>query len=79
MELKYLSKWVFAALILLTASCKEEEPVEIVPSSGSANFSRYIAIGNSLTAGFADGGLYLSGQINSFPNILAGQMKLTIG
>jgi lysophospholipase L1-like esterase len=42
-------------------------------SAGSANFTRYIAIGNSLTAGYEDGGLYLEGQQNSYPNILAQQ------
>jgi hypothetical protein len=43
------------------------------PSAGTANFSRYIAVGNSLTAGYADNGLYLEGQQNSYPSILAGQ------
>jgi phospholipase/lecithinase/hemolysin len=43
------------------------------PSAGSANFSRYIAVGNSLTAGYADNGLYLEGQQNSYPAILAAQ------
>lgn len=43
------------------------------PSAGTANFSRYIAVGNSLTAGYADNGLYLEGQQNSYPAILAGQ------
>ncbi|WP_420151844.1 SGNH/GDSL hydrolase family protein [Spirosoma sp.] len=48
------------------------------PSKGSADFSRYVAIGNSLTAGYADGGLYRESQLNSYPNILAGQFK-TVG
>ncbi len=51
----------------------------VVPSSGSADFTRYISIGNSLTAGFADNGLYLNGQLNSFPSIIAQQMKLAGG
>lgn len=42
-------------------------------SAGSADFSRYIAVGNSLTAGFSDGGLYREGQLSSYPSILAGQ------
>lgn len=45
------------------------------PTKGSADFTKYVAIGNSLTAGFADGGLYLDGQLNSYPNILAGQFQ----
>lgn len=42
-------------------------------SAGGADFSRYIAVGNSLTAGYADNGLYLEGQQNSYPSILAQQ------
>jgi len=42
-------------------------------SPGNANFSKFVSVGNSLTAGYADGTLYLAGQNNSFPNILAGQ------
>jgi lysophospholipase L1-like esterase len=42
-------------------------------SSGSANFGRYLAVGNSLTAGFGDNGLYLDGQLNSYPSMLAQQ------
>ncbi|GAB4020931.1 SGNH/GDSL hydrolase family protein [Spirosoma koreense] len=48
------------------------------PSKGSADFTKYVAVGNSLTAGFADGGLYRDSQLNAYPNILAGQFK-TVG
>ncbi len=53
------------------------------PNRGSADFTRYVAVGNSLTAGFADatptgGGLYRDGQLNAYPNILAGQFA-TVG
>ena len=47
--------------------------------SGSADFSTYIAFGDSLTAGYADSALYSSGQENSFPNILAKQFALAGG
>jgi len=43
--------------------------------SGEADFSKFVSIGNSLTAGFSDGALYREGQENSFANILANQMK----
>ncbi len=42
-------------------------------SSGNADFSKFVSIGDSLTAGFADGALYLLGQTNSYPNTLAKQ------
>src|ERR1700744_1320700 len=62
---------------LLLASCR---PTVQAPTAthGSADFTRFIAVGNSLTAGYADGGLYLSGQQNSYPSIMANQM-LAVG
>jgi lysophospholipase L1-like esterase len=48
-------------------------------SAGDADFSRYVAVGDSLTAGYADSALYRSGQENSFPNILANQFKAVGG
>lgn len=42
-------------------------------SSGDADLSKFVAIGDSLTAGYADGALYKSGQENSYPAILAQQ------
>ncbi|WP_017259616.1 SGNH/GDSL hydrolase family protein [Pedobacter arcticus] len=67
-------KLVLAGLILITAACKTEIDVPAA-SKGSADFSKYIAVGNSLTAGYADNGLYLEGQLNSYPSIIAKQMK----
>lgn len=42
-------------------------------NSGDADLSKFVAIGDSLTAGYADGALYLSGQKSSYPAILAQQ------
>lgn len=47
-------------------------------SSGTADFSNFVSLGDSLTAGYADGSLYLSGQQNSYPAILAKQFA-TVG
>ena len=46
---------------------------------GEADFSNYVSLGNSLTAGFADNALYIQGQQNSYPNIIAGQFALVGG
>ncbi len=66
-----------AVLALGFAACEPEfdNPVEDsgVYTSGEADFTNYVAVGNSLTAGFADNALYRQGQENSFPNILANQ------
>lgn len=48
-------------------------------TSGTADLSRYVAVGNSLTAGYADGALYITGQENSYPNIMAQQFALAGG
>lgn len=69
--------WVFSACILSFAACKKDKISIINP--GTADFSRYISVGNSITSGFADGGLYLAGQQVSFPTLLAGQLKLAGG
>ncbi len=48
-------------------------------SSGTADFSKFVTIGNSLTAGYADGTVYLEGQKNSYPNILAEKFSFVGG
>ncbi len=44
------------------------------PSSGQLDLTKYVSVGNSLTAGLADGALFPEGQANSFPSILAAQL-----
>ncbi|MEP1142006.1 MAG: hypothetical protein ABJH44_17430, partial [Balneola sp.] len=58
----------------------EENPLPTSPdySSGSADFSNYVAIGNSLTAGYMDGALYSNGQANSVAAILATSFATTV-
>ena len=46
---------------------------------GSIDPTKYVAIGNSITAGFADGALYYDGQMVSYANLLAEQLKLVGG
>lgn len=43
------------------------------PDEDGLDFSRYVAIGNSLTAGYMNGALGLEGQSCSYPRLLAGQ------
>lgn len=72
-------KYILPGLaICLLASCKPDLDPE-KPSAGDADFSRYVAVGNSLTAGFADGTLYRSGQQSSYPVMLATQFRMVGG
>ena len=48
-------------------------------STGDADLTNFVSVGNSLTAGFADGALYITGQENSYPNIMAEQFALAGG
>lgn len=70
------------SVLFLNISCETDfdtDVNDVVVTSGEADFSKYIALGNSLTAGYRDGALYSSGQAESYPSMLAGQMKLAGG
>ncbi len=75
-------KWIFI-LALGLGSCSDKNDdntiVDVPVTAGSADFSRYVSLGNSLTAGFSDNALFKKGQENSYPNILATQFKLVGG
>ncbi len=74
-----LTLLLFTAVLFACSSEDElvEDWIEVneptAPSTGDLDLSNYVAVGNSLTAGFADGALYPEGQEASFPNILATQ------
>ncbi|MCD4772831.1 MAG: hypothetical protein K8R41_05545 [Bacteroidales bacterium] len=72
-------KYLLYILVLALFSACEPKIDEFSPSEGNADFTTYLAMGNSLTAGYADGALYISGQTYSYPNILAGQFELAGG
>ena len=72
------TRYIFLLLLLISVlSCSEEDnilPEEVVLpelTSGTADFSNYVAVGASFTAGYSDGALFKASQENSFPSILA--------
>lgn len=68
--------------LLFTSSCNtdfENDVTSIPVTSGEADFSKYVALGNSLTSGYRDGALYVEGQNESYPSMIAQQMKLAGG
>jgi lysophospholipase L1-like esterase len=69
---------IFLLFCLIIAGCKPtlDEPKYM---SGEADFSVYVAVGNSFTAGYMDNALTLEGQLQSFPNLLANQFLLAKG
>lgn len=60
---------------------KDDNPLITDPdptgTPGNADFTKYVAIGNSITAGYMDGALYDDGQANAFPNLLATQFQIS--
>lgn len=72
MKFKYIALSLIAVGLF---SCKPEMKESFEPNKGSADFSTYIALGNSLTAGYADGALYHSSQEASYVNILSKKLS----
>ena len=78
-------KWLL--LVSLTIVACSDDDVEVVNNTsdgltltaGTADFSNYVSLGNSLTAGYSDSALFIEGQKNSYPAILASQFSLVGG
>lgn len=73
---------------LLFVSCSDDDPAidpapidptPVTYTSGSADFSTYVAVGASMTAGLSDGALFIDGQTASYPNMLASNFALAGG
>ncbi|MCU4165207.1 hypothetical protein [Carboxylicivirga caseinilyticus] len=77
MKRNYISivSLLFSTLLLWQCEPKVDS---FTPSAGSADFSKFIAIGDSYTAGYTDGALSKYGQMNSYSAILANQLT-TVG
>lgn len=69
--ISFKKAWPLLALLAL-AACQPELDAPSL-NKGSADFSSYVAVGNSLTAGFQSGGLANYGITTSYPAILAQQ------
>lgn len=80
MKKRYI--YTLPLLAMAIASCEPSFDKEIDGDtyySGDADFSVYVAVGNSLTSGYMDGTMFKSGQQYSFPNILSQQFKVVGG
>jgi hypothetical protein len=85
-NLKYL--YISLGILAFTA-CNDPEDVDINPvemaeelpalTAGSADFSNYVSLGNSLTAGFTDNALFQASQSMSLPNLLSQKFSLVGG
>ena len=60
---------VFAGILTLALVLPAVASAQNV-DTGTANFTRYVAVGDSLTAGFSSGGLVATVQVNSYPALI---------
>lgn len=74
-----MKKLFFILLSLAFFTACERKIDELAPSANGVDFSKFVAVGNSMTAGYSNAALYKSGQINSIPNILANQLQFVGG
>lgn len=75
--MKIINKLILFLVLGSFVACTYEfpEPQIEQPTSGSADFTKIISVGNSLTAGYMDGALYNRGQQNSYTTMLAEQVR----
>jgi lysophospholipase L1-like esterase len=69
---------IILSLFIVFMGCTLEEPdvKKTESNTGSYDLSRYVAIGNSLTAGYQSGSLVDIHQKYSFPKLIAGQLGI---
>ena len=81
--MKNTIKFMIGLLAIGLVSCEPEFENAVTDEgfydAGDADFSNYVALGNSLTAGYADNALFVSGQEDSYPNIMAQQFGFVGG
>lgn len=77
-------KWLLLVSLTFVA-CNSDDDEVIADSSnglpltsGTADFSKYVALGDSFAAGYSDGALFIEGQKGAYPNLLAEQFA-TVG
>ncbi|MGI9545796.1 MAG: G-D-S-L family lipolytic protein, partial [Flavobacteriaceae bacterium] len=82
---KLLTLLAFLGILLISCNNDDDiiadlpDPDPIEYTSGTANFSNFVAVGNSLTAGFSDAALFIDAQTASFPNMMAENFELVGG
>jgi hypothetical protein len=75
MKLNILKLLSLSALVCGCSYDFPEPDPATLPSKGDADLTTYVAVGNSITAGYMNGALYQEGQLNSYAKILSDQFK----
>jgi hypothetical protein len=69
---------ILSMLLLIIAACSIDAPTEkrSVLKLGDADFARYVALGDDITAGFQSSALTEIHQVMSYPNLIAQQTNV---
>ncbi len=82
--IKNIKLLFLVSLTFIACNNNDEEVVKyntsdgLPPTAGTANFAKFVSLGNSLTAGYSDGAVFIDGQKASYTNIMAQQFA-TVG
>jgi hypothetical protein len=84
--IKNIKMLLLVSLTFVACTTKEDEVIvdnnssdNLPLTAGTADFSKYVALGDSFAAGFSDNALFIEGQKGSYPAVLAQQFKLVGG
>jgi hypothetical protein len=73
---KVLSNLIITIIITFVIGCKDRSDITSPPpQSGTADFTHYVAIGNSITAGYQSSALFQNAQAYAFGNLIAQQVN----
>lgn len=79
-------KWLVLVAATFIACNDNDEVAEVyntsdglMPTAGSANLAKYIALGDSYGAGYSDGALFKTGQEGSYAKVISNQFLLLGG
>jgi len=66
---------IYLSLLIMGASCTYEFPdTDVKVNGGTADFSKFVCIGDNFTSGFMNGALYSEGQKNSIGSLISQQL-----
>lgn len=73
-KIKILLVALFTIALIIGCEDRSDLTAPALPETGNADFSRFVSLGNSLTAGYQSSALYESAQKYSFGNLIAQQV-----
>jgi hypothetical protein len=77
MKFRFAAAWIAAAVIVTGAACESADTGVEPGGTPGADFSKYVAMGTSVTMGMASDGVVATSQQSSWPKLLANDVGVT--